>query len=86
MRKILLGIALLSATALAGLWALVGFEQLAEWATNEQRNFQNQMAASLRALRSGQPGATAILLGVCFAYGFIHAVGPGHGKLLIGGY
>lgn len=86
MRNIHLGIALLCAALLAGLWALGGFDHISAWAADGQRSFQNQMAASLRALRAGQSGAVATLLGVCFAYGFFHAVGPGHGKFLIGGY
>ncbi|MEM6679849.1 MAG: hypothetical protein AAF675_18455 [Pseudomonadota bacterium] len=60
-------------------------EAAGRWAIDAQRAFQDEMAGAIRALQAGQPGAWLALMAAAGAYGFVHAVGPGHGKYLIGG-
>lgn len=87
MSRQLIAVPLIAAVAvLTWLWVSGGFDQLAAYAAGEQRAFQNEMAGTLRGLRAGDAGAFWLLISLCFAYGFFHAIGPGHGKVLIGGY
>lgn len=68
------------------LMALGQFRPLALWLQDQQRSVQDALAAAVRALRAGHPGAWAALMFACFSYGFLHAAGPGHGKAVIAGY
>lgn len=71
---------------LAAVWALGLTGPLQAWVTEGQREVQNRMAGAVRAIRAGEAGAVLALLAVAFGYGFFHAAGPGHGKMLIGGF
>ena len=56
-----------------------------QWVVEKQRVFQNQMAEAVIRMRSGDMLAITTLLVSTATYGFVHALGPGHGKYLIGG-
>ncbi|MCZ0962457.1 nickel/cobalt transporter [Paracoccus benzoatiresistens] len=60
--------------------------EIVSWAIAQQRDFQNGLARGLRALKAGDAGAWAGFISLCGGYGFLHAVGPGHGKFLMGAY
>lgn len=68
------------------LWATGRFETIVAWMMASQHQVQTALAGAIRALRAGHTGALAGFLALCFGYGVLHAAGPGHGKLVIGGY
>ena len=86
MRRAVLSLGAIVALCLLALWLSGGLVLLERWVMEAQRVVQDQLAAGVRAIKQGKPGALVALLSVCFSYGVLHAAGPGHGKVLIGGY
>lgn len=66
-------------------WLFVPWANVSIWAAEQQRAFQNAMARALLAVQQGEPRAIWTLCLATFAYGLVHAIGPGHGKVLLGG-
>lgn len=86
MRRALMVTGLGLAVLVAILWLTGTLDGLAVWIAAGQRAAQERLAGVIRALRGGEPGALAAFWAVCLSYGVLHAAGPGHGKLIIGGY
>jgi nickel/cobalt exporter len=51
-----------------------------------QRELQGGLADATRLVAENGAGAAWTLIGLSFAYGVLHAAGPGHGKLVISTY
>lgn len=57
------------------------------WIADKQRQFISTLAQSLRDIKSGNIlAASLVLIGFSFAYGVLHAAGPGHGKAIVSSY
>ncbi len=83
----------LTLLALAGLTALVLLVDLpAAWqktvifAIQMQRDLHRELAEAMRAIEQAGPAAHWTLISLGFLYGLFHAIGPGHGKVVISTY
>ena len=57
------------------------------WVMSKQADVNRRLAAAVREIKTGDPWiATLLLAGLSFAYGVLHAAGPGHGKAVISSY
>jgi ABC-type nickel/cobalt efflux system permease component RcnA len=56
----------------------------AGWILAQQKRFYGAMSRELNRMRQGSPFAAALMLmALSFAYGVLHAAGPGHGKAVV---
>ena len=81
-----LGISLLAALSFA-LVSSDGLVWLARESAVYQRQIQLQLTTSLQDIGTGSGSAALwVLLSLCFSYGVVHTLGPGHGKAVIVAY
>ncbi len=69
--------------ALAGCWLWQAWPQVMIKSVVWQRDVNMQMSALLKAVAENPTKAGGSLLLFSFAYGVLHALGPGHGKVVI---
>ena len=63
------------------------FDRAWSWLLETQSRLNKDMANAVKQLKSDDPISAALtLIGIAFAYGVLHAAGPGHGKAIISSY
>ena len=78
---------LLLATLVGALVFSDSVSDLARFSAEYQRRIQQTLSVSLRDIKAGS-GSLALwtLATVCFGYGVVHTLGPGHGKAVVVAY
>jgi ABC-type nickel/cobalt efflux system permease component RcnA len=62
-------------------------QRLGQWVMEKQAIVHRELATAVRRFKTADPFSAALLLAaISFAYGVLHAVGPGHGKAVISSY
>lgn len=63
------------------------FQRAGHWVMEKQRLVNLELAAAVRRFKTSDPFTSTLLLAaLSFAYGVLHAAGPGHGKAVITSY
>jgi ABC-type nickel/cobalt efflux system permease component RcnA len=63
------------------------WSQMMSWVWMQQRAFHQELTSAFRQLAdTGEATAALFLIGASFLYGVFHAVGPGHGKVVLATY
>ncbi len=66
-----------------GYWLWQAWPQVLRESIGWQREFNQQLSTLLKAVAENPTAAGSSLLLVSFVYGVLHALGPGHGKVVI---
>jgi nickel/cobalt transporter (NicO) family protein len=62
-------------------------QRVGQWIMETQAVMHRELASAVRRFKTADPFSAALLLGAfSFAYGVLHAAGPGHGKAVISSY
>lgn len=88
LRSPLLWVGVLLLVALGGVLVFSdSVAELARYSADYQRRINQVLSTSLRDVQSGT-GSLALwtLVTVCFGYGVVHTLGPGHGKAVVVAY
>ncbi|MCD8478490.1 MAG: hypothetical protein LRY68_11915 [Sulfurospirillum sp.] len=62
------------------------FSSLAISFAEANRYFNAELSSHFRSIDEGSSSAIVLIFALSFAYGVLHALGPGHGKALVAGY
>ena len=88
-RPVLLLSVLLVSLAVAALMALdlpALWDRLVVYGVQMQRDLHRDLASAMRAVQASDEAAFWSLVSLGFLYGVFHAIGPGHGKVVISTY
>ncbi|MEL6964118.1 MAG: nickel/cobalt transporter [Pseudomonadota bacterium] len=81
-----LGMSLMVAAGLVALDLPAVWDRLVVYGVQMQRELHQDLAAAMRAMQAAEGAAFWSLVSLGFLYGVFHAIGPGHGKVVISTY
>ncbi|MDR8231302.1 nickel transporter, partial [Acinetobacter baumannii] len=73
---------LLAVSIIGGIWLWRAWPQVLMQSAVWQRSLNLELSRLLQAVAENPAAAGLSLLGFSFVYGVLHALGPGHGKIV----